>query len=57
VCLSQISFLERYSGFYEVKCIAYTVSLAYSDTRIEEFYFLNLFDCNKVLQRYSWGPR
>lgn len=36
MCLSQISFLERYNGFYEVKCIVYTVSLAYSDTRIEE---------------------
>jgi len=44
VCLSQISLLERYNGFYEVKCIAYTMSLAYSDTRIEEIYFLELVD-------------
>ena len=47
--LSQISLLERCNGFYEVKCIAYTVSLAYSDTRITETDFFKLVDYNKVL--------
>ena len=49
MCLSLISLLERCNGFYEVKCIAYTMSLAYPDTRIEETDFLKLVDFDKVL--------
>ena len=37
--LSQISLLELCNGLYEVKSSAYTVSLEYSATRIEEIYF------------------